>query len=93
MSLSPKKAKEHCGYDPKPVPRACGSCGAFAVDIELPDWCKKENERHADVPRYSPYTAERHGIEKNLRCTDHGFATKKKATCRLWRPITLTKSQ
>ncbi len=24
-------------------------------------------------------------VEKNLRCVDHGFTTKKMATCRLWR--------
>ena len=79
MGLSPAKAKEHCGYDPKPAFPTCSSCAAFASDFDYPSWCKTDGERASfDARGYAKN-------EKNMRCTDHGFATKKSATCRLWR--------
>jgi hypothetical protein len=72
MALNVKAAKECCGYEAKPILPTCGNCGAFASDFVIPKWAL-ENGTYVKV-------------EKNLRCTDHGFATKKMAACRLWRP-------
>ena len=79
MTMSVKKAKERCGYDAKPAFKTCGTCGAFASSFEYPEWCKGDVQRsYYDLRGYAK-------VEKNLRCADHGFATKKGATCRLWR--------
>lgn len=84
--MSPKKAKEHCGYEAKPTLPTCGNCGAFASDMVLPAWMAEEQKDW----KGDEYTAEEHGVEKNMRCTDHGFATKKMAACKLWRAKTDT---
>lgn len=81
-----KKAKEHCGYEAKPVFNTCANCAAFASDMELPAWMQEEKKDWDGTE----YTVEKHGIEKNLRCTDHGFVTKKLATCKLWRAKVVT---
>jgi hypothetical protein len=83
MAMSVKAAKEHCGYQAKPVLPTCGNCGAFASDFEVPDWAKKPGEEYICKKFESGEYAK---VEKNLRCTDHGFATKKMASCKLWRP-------
>lgn len=80
-----KKAKAHCGYEAKPVFQTCGNCGAFASDKVLPAWMQEKADTGKKDWDGSEYTVEKHGVEKNLRCTDHGFATKKMATCKLWR--------
>lgn len=80
--MSPvKQAKAHCGYEERPVHQTCGNCGAFSSELALTarmvgkvHWLTKE-----------PYTVEKNGVEKNLRCSDHGFAVKKTANCKLWR--------
>ena len=80
--MSVKKAKEHCGYEAKPVLATCGNCGAFASEFMIPEWALlpgKENTRK----QFEDGTYAK--VEKNLRCTDHGFATKKMAACKLWR--------
>lgn len=82
MALSVKKAKEHCEYQAKPVLPTCGNCEAFASDFEIPKWALepgKENYRRCFEDGISAK------VEKNMRCTDHGFATKKMSTCKLWR--------
>ncbi len=80
--MSVKKAKEHCGYEAKPVLPTCGNCGAFASDFEIPAWAMESG--HEDARRrFEDGTHAK--VEKNLRCTDHGFATKKMAACKLWR--------
>ena len=74
-----KKAKDHCGYEAKPVLRTCGNCAAFASDFVTPAWVKTDRDRaYVEDGTYAKQ-------EKNMRCTDHGFATKKLATCRLYR--------
>lgn len=79
MALSPAKAKEHCGYQDKPMRSACGNCAAFASDMVYPTWCRTPEERaDFDAKRYAK-------VEKNMRCTDHGFAVKRTAVCKLWR--------
>lgn len=81
MSLSPKKAKEHCGYEEKPMRSACGNCAAFASDFEYPTWCQTPGEReNFDRNNYAK-------TEKNIRCTDHGFVVKKRGLCKLWRAL------
>ena len=80
--MSVKKAKEHCGYEAKPVLPICGNCGAFASDFEIPAWAMKPGEERARKDFEAGIYAK---IEKNLRCTDHGFVTKKMASCKLWR--------
>lgn len=82
MGLSVKKAKEHCGYEAKPVLPTCGNCGAFASDFGVPAWVTT----NSDLEKFENGTYAK--VEKNLRCTDHGFATKKMANCKLWRPKT-----
>jgi len=79
MTMSVNKAKEHCGYEEKPVRNVCGNCAAFASDFVYPTWVNTEQKRKwFDEDGYSK-------TEKNMRCTDHGFAVKKTAVCRLWR--------
>lgn len=77
--MNPKKAKEHCGYEPKPIFNTCGNCAAFASEFRAPAWAKTEK----DLAKFKDGTYAK--IECSLRCTDHGFATKKLATCKLWR--------
>lgn len=77
--MRPAEAKAHCGYQDKPVQRICSTCGSFAFDMDYPKWVL---ERVAEGRDKEPIGAP---IECRLRCTDHGFATKKTATCRLWR--------
>ncbi len=79
MALSPKQVKEHCGYEEKPMRIACGNCAAFAGDMVYPMWCRTpEEQADFDAKSYAK-------VEKNMRCTDHGFAVKRTAVCKLWR--------
>jgi len=73
-----QKAKEHCGYEAKPVTQHCSNCGAFASDMWYPGWVKTEDQKADFDRKYAK-------IEQNRRCTDHGFSIKKKTCCRLWR--------
>ena len=82
MALSVKAAKQYCGYQAKPVHPTCGNCGAFASDFEIPAWATGPWE---DMTRKQFEDGTYAKVEKNMRCTDHGFATKKRATCKLWR--------
>jgi hypothetical protein len=78
--ISIADAKHHCGYNPKPTPPQCGNCDAFRSDFVYPGWVKgADAERDFDARGYAK-------VEKAMRCADHGFATKKTATCRLWKP-------
>lgn len=87
MGLNVKAAKEHCGYEAKPVLPTCGNCGAFASHFEIPAWVKTDYDRE----RVEDGTYAK--VEKNLRCTDHGFPVKKMASCKLWRPKEVTANQ
>lgn len=79
MAMSTKEAKEHCGYQAKPTLQTCGNCAAFASNFEIPSWVATDSDRK----KFEDGTYAK--VEKNLRCTDHGFATKKMAACKLWR--------
>lgn len=82
MALNVKVAKEYCGYQAKPVLPTCGNCGAFASDFDIPAWAMEPgNEYTRSMFEIGEYAK----VEKKLRCTDHGFATKKMAACKLWR--------
>jgi len=85
--LSVKKAKDHCGYEQKPVQKICKNCAAFSSDLVLPKWMVEINEVRLAIQgrRERIYDAKTDGQEKNLRCTDHGFAVKKTASCKLWK--------
>ena len=94
--LSTKKAKEHCGYSAKPLLPTCGSCGAFASDKVVPAWMLLELKTCGVLRIHSNSGASRefsmveevpeaYKVEAAMRCTDHGFATKKMAACKLWR--------
>lgn len=73
--MTPKKAKEYSGYQEKPVLPVCWNCQAFTSEMQLPAWMEERNRSG------ERYTIEENGIEKNLRCSDHGFAIKKMASC------------
>lgn len=81
--MTPKRAKEHCGYEPKPVLPTCGNCAAFTSDWVVPEWFAK---MHPDGTAHGKPLTE-YAQEKNLRCSDHGFAIKKMASCKLFRPL------
>lgn len=81
MMMSVKSAREHCGYNAKPILPVCGNCAAFASDKVLPAWMEDDN-KYVGKQRYN---VDEHGVEKNLRCLDHGFAVKKMANCKLFR--------
>lgn len=81
MALNVKKAKEHCGYQPKPILPTCGNCAAFASDMVVPQWFAEQHP--SGIAHGTPISE--YAQEKNLLCTDHGFATRKMATCKLWK--------
>ena len=77
-----KEIKANCGYQANPTQPTCANCAAFASDMVVPAWAlKPEREDALEKFESGEYAKE----EKNLRCTVHGFATKKKATCNDWR--------
>ncbi len=84
-TVNEKKAA--CGYTPKLIPGTCGNCAHFSLDRVLTPWMLESNEKRAmQSPQWrsGEYTAEKHGVEKNLRCTKHGFAVKKMGACNDW---------
>lgn len=84
MGMSQKKAREHCGYQAKPRTDICSTCGAFAMDMMVPKWVTEPgNESY--LVKFENGTYKK--LEKNIRCTDHGFVVKKTARCNLWRPV------
>lgn len=83
--ISVKKAE--CGYEDKPVNKMCSNCAHFALDRVLTDWMLESNEKRdkrSPQWRAEEYTVEKHGVEKNMRCTRNGFAVKKMARCGDW---------
>lgn len=85
--ISAKKAE--CGYEDKPVNRMCSNCAHFTLDRVLTPWMPESNARRIAEPgRFQtnpePYTVEKNGVEKNMRCTRNGFAVKKMARCGDW---------
>lgn len=81
--MSTKKSKEQSGYQEKPILPVCGNCQAFTSEMQLPAWMEERNRSGEGVYFKSGelYTIEKNGVEKNLRCSDHGFAIKKMASC------------
>lgn len=73
------EAKEKQGYNPKPVPHVCGTCGNFESDMDWPKWVKDEPEKYKD------FMTESSKKETNTRCLLGGFAVKKMGTCREWK--------
>lgn len=95
--MSPKKAKDHCGYTPTPVLPVCANCRAFALDLVAPSWVSKALSEKGFVQIYPKgresfeitsidQVPDDYKVESGLRCLDHGFAVKKMASCRLWHP-------
>jgi len=83
--MNTKKAKEHCGYQEKPVLPVCSNCRNFTSDLVLPAWMIEHNAQVQTSEKDGIiYTTEKNGVEKNLRCKAHGFAVKKTATCGTW---------
>ena len=87
MTSEVKKAKDHCGYEPKPVLPVCVNCAAFRREMVTPAWLVKNYPDGELGGNPLSYYAQ----EKNLRCADHGFAVKKMATCRLFKEKDPTK--
>lgn len=86
--MSLKDTKAACGYQDKPFQKTCSNCAAFTSERVLSSWMIKRNASGQGVYLANdnePYTAEKHGTEKNMRCTAHGFAVKKTALCNDWR--------
>ena len=82
IEIGEKKAA--CGFRDKAVPKTCATCTHFASDRVLHPWMERSNAAQIGLPeKWRPklYTVEQHGIEKNLRCTKHGFAVKKMSAC------------
>lgn len=79
-TIAEKKAA--CGYIPKCVPSTCSNCAGYTAERVFPEWMEQSNARRGRAD----YTIEEHGIEKNLRCTRHGFAVKKMGVCNDWAP-------
>jgi len=79
--MTVKQAKEHCGYEAKPIRQMCANCEAFRSDFVIPEWARSNK---AIVRTFKD--GRRAKIEKNCRCADHGFSVKKQAVCRLWKP-------
>jgi hypothetical protein len=79
--------KADVGYT-KELPR-CGSCRAFSSQMALPAWMVKENAGSGVKFATSgecAYPLERYGVEKNMRCSVHGFAIQRTAVCNFWNP-------
>lgn len=74
--------KAECGYEDKPVNRMCSNCAHFAIDRVLTPFMLEINASRPN--RTDHYTVERHGVDKNMRCTRNGFAVKKMARCGDW---------
>ena len=80
--VSEKKAA--CGFRDKAVPKTCMNCTHFASERALTPWMEQSNaaqKAKAEQWRLPEYTVEQHGVEKNIRCTKHGFAVKKLSDC------------
>lgn len=84
--MSIAKVKAQCGYAEKPPQRICSTCTHFTFEKVLSAWMLERNASGEGVMFGSnePYTIEKNGIEKNLRCERHGFAVKKTAHCNDW---------
>lgn len=92
--MTTKEAKELCGYQAKPVHKTCSNCASFTSVMVLPAWMLKSLNDDGEIRIYDngarKYCSEEevpeaYKIEGKMRCTDHGFATKKTATCNMWR--------
>ncbi len=71
--------KEKCGYQERPLAQICANCKNYSSEKRLEKWMEEANERGRHK-----YTVEINGVEKNLRCSIHGFKIKKTATCEIW---------
>jgi len=78
-------AKAHHGYTEKPIPETCSNCRHMASEKKYPAWIEKAMSRGWEKDGYGdPFSIETHGIDKNIRCLEGGFAVKKTATCRFF---------
>lgn len=53
----------------------CANCQHFTSELRLPAWMRQYPEK---------YTLEKDGVESGLKCTMHGFAVKRVATCAMF---------
>ena len=77
-TVNEKKAA--CGYITKCVPSTCSNCANYTSERGLPEWVERAKARHGRTD----YTIEEYGIEKNRRCTRHGFVVRKMGVCNDW---------
>jgi hypothetical protein len=73
--------------------KRCGNCRALSSQLLLPDWMAKENAKTAAEFGKCAYPIGRYGVEKNIRCSIHGFAVQRTAVCNFWTPATPPKDQ
>lgn len=84
--MSTLKLKSDCGYLEKPPQQNCSTCAHFTFEKILPAWMLDQNKSDDKTcVSDEPFTVERNGVEKNLRCSLHGFAVKKLARCNSWK--------
>jgi hypothetical protein len=63
----------------------CGNCASFSSQIVMPAWMVKANESADSGDEL--YIAEKNlVVEKNMRCSVHGFAIQRTAVCNFWNP-------
>ena len=75
------EAKERQQYTAKLIPGTCSNCEHFQFDRALPEWMEQHNKDRAHVQHFVPYTVDKHGLVKNMRCGIGGFAVKKLGSC------------
>lgn len=86
--MSAKEVKASMGYLDRPMLPVCSNCVSFASDMVLPPWMVERNKSGEGVyfKENEQYALEKHGVEKNLRCSAGGFAVKKMGSCRQFAP-------
>lgn len=71
-----KQSEAKASQNYRPKAHNCGDCANLRSDMVLSQWMIDSNARGSGV-----YTAEKHGVEKNIRCGIGGFAVKKGGIC------------
>ncbi|MFA5900463.1 MAG: hypothetical protein WC829_15295 [Hyphomicrobium sp.] len=74
--------KKNQNYQPKGP--TCATCNNLQSEMVLPTWMQEENDKPTRGNCGAIWFVEKHGVEKNMRCSIGGFAVKKQGCCDLW---------